>query len=153
MKKGFTLMELVIVIIILGILVTLGFRQYAVTIEKSRSAEARIGLGSVRNEAYEFYIRNNNTLMPPTGGNFDNPAAGIGNTVGMLPGPTPACQTSNYFSYNVVTNGANNLTATATRCTAGQGGKVPDGTAADTVTLTSFLDTGVDNWGGTGAYR
>lgn len=148
MKKGFTLMELVIVIIILGILVTLGFRQYTVTIEKARGAEARVGLGSVRVEAYEFYLRNNNTLTP-TSGNFDNAAGGIGATVGLLPNP---CQTSHYFSYNITIVAATSFTAAATRCGAGAG-KPPSGNTADTITLTSDMASGADTWGGTGVFR
>ena len=48
MKKGFTLLELIIVIIILGILATIGVSQYQGTIEKGREAEARSILGSMR---------------------------------------------------------------------------------------------------------
>jgi prepilin-type N-terminal cleavage/methylation domain-containing protein len=48
MKKGFTLLELIIVIIILGVLATLGFVQYSQVIEKSRKSEARMNLGTLR---------------------------------------------------------------------------------------------------------
>jgi len=48
MKKGFTLLELIIVIIIVGILATLGFVQYASVIERGRFAEARANLGTLR---------------------------------------------------------------------------------------------------------
>jgi len=40
-RKGFTLLELIVVIIILGILASLGFSQYIKMVEKGRSAEAR----------------------------------------------------------------------------------------------------------------
>lgn len=47
MKKGFTLLELIIVIIIIGILATLGLTQYARMVERGRGAEARQLLGNI----------------------------------------------------------------------------------------------------------
>lgn len=153
MKKGFTLMELVIVIIILGILSTVGFRQYGLTIEKARSAEARISLGAMRSEAYEFYLRNNNIL---TG--FDDAAAGIGTTGDLLPGPAAAnCRASHYFFYDAGSPSGASVAFTATRCItaapAVPGGKPPAGAAADTVVLTSNVSSGSDAWTGTGVYK
>ncbi len=43
-KKGFSLIELVIVILIVGILAAIGIPQLASSLEKSRGADARIGL-------------------------------------------------------------------------------------------------------------
>ncbi|MDD5130223.1 MAG: prepilin-type N-terminal cleavage/methylation domain-containing protein, partial [Candidatus Omnitrophica bacterium] len=45
MKKGFTLVELIIVVIIVGILASIGLTQYNKVVEKSRAAEARMILG------------------------------------------------------------------------------------------------------------
>ena len=47
-RKGFTLLELVVVVIILGILATLGFTQYTKMVEKGRTAEAKMILGQIR---------------------------------------------------------------------------------------------------------
>jgi prepilin-type N-terminal cleavage/methylation domain-containing protein len=40
-KKGFTLLELIVVIVIIGVLATLGLTQYASMVERGRSAEAK----------------------------------------------------------------------------------------------------------------
>jgi len=43
--KGFTLIELMIVIIIIGVLATIGIVQYQAAVEKSRGAEVQINTG------------------------------------------------------------------------------------------------------------
>lgn len=55
MKKGFTLVELIIVIIIVGILASVAMGQYAKVVEKSRYAEANTILGSLRSMQMAYY--------------------------------------------------------------------------------------------------
>lgn len=117
MKKGFTLLELVIVIIIIGILATLGFTQFAKVVEKGRTTEARTILGTIRSaqEAYKL--------------EYGVYAVALAD----LPVGAPAdcsSQETHYFSYSVDTAGT---LATATRCTTG--GKSPVGPDAYTITL------------------
>lgn len=147
MKKGFTLLELIIVIIILGVLATLGFTQYARMVERARGAEAKAICGDIRKFAAAYRLENG-TLTAGTG--FGAAQANIGASSDQIPA-TGACRASHYFGYGVAVT-ASQVTITATRCTAS--GKTPNytGTGAPTLILTSELLTGVDGWSGTGNY-
>jgi prepilin-type N-terminal cleavage/methylation domain-containing protein len=107
-KKAFTLLELIVVIVILGILATLGFSQYTLVVEKGRLAEAIATIGNMRQLAYEYYLKNG-TLATLT-----NDDVGVTNT----------CDSSHYFRYWV--GGTSNTYAdlVADRCTSG--GKTPN---------------------------
>ena len=47
-RKGFTLLELVIVVIVLGVLASIALPQYAGFVEKARAAEAVATIGSIK---------------------------------------------------------------------------------------------------------
>ncbi len=64
-KKGFTLVELVIVIAILGILALYALPKYQSIIEEARSSEAKAQLGSVRS-ALGIYYAKNHGVYPAT---------------------------------------------------------------------------------------
>jgi prepilin-type N-terminal cleavage/methylation domain-containing protein len=156
MKKGFTLLELIVVIIIIGILATLGFTQYARMIERSRGAEGRSVLGAIRTQAAALWIERNNGAVAPVvpAGTFTAAAVGIGASAGMIAstcsGSAPS--TSYYFSYAITQLPTNNgFTGTATRCT-GTNGKQPGGPSATTLELATNFAAGTDVWGGTGGY-
>ena len=126
MKQGFTLIELIIVIIIVGILAALGITQYTKVIEKGRAAEARDVLGSLR--AAEVAEMNENGAY-----------AAVAN---LSVGAPAACAATHYFAYSC---DAGTGTCTADRCQ-GAAGKQPGGTVVYGKTLTV---AGV--WGFTGA--
>jgi prepilin-type N-terminal cleavage/methylation domain-containing protein len=145
MKRGFTLLELMIVIIIIGVLATVGIVQYQSAIERSRGAEAKSVIGQMRTLCAARYMQNNDAASC-TNANL------VGGTTG-IPGPAAAnCAASHWFFYQTGVAGQV-VTFTATRCIAGNGGKTPDGTAAGTLTLSTTYSTGADSaWGGTGNY-
>jgi len=64
-KRGFTLIELVIVIAILGILALYAVPKYQGLIEEARSSEARAQLGTVRS-AMGIYYAKNHGVYPAT---------------------------------------------------------------------------------------
>ena len=132
MRRGFTLLEIIIVIIILGILATLGFTQYTQMIEKGRTAEAKANLGSLRSlevANYQEYGAHDTVT---------NVGSGL---------PDGACNTTYYFSYTCPAGAGTGgvETCTATRCTAG--GKTPNAATAYSITL----DTN-GNMAGTAGY-
>ena len=157
MKKGFTLLELIVVIVIIGILATLGFSQYTRMIERSRGAEARQVLGAIRNQAAALWVERNSGGAAPTvpAGTINDAALGIGNVAGQIaacPCNAAAPSTSFYFCYTAPQNATNNgFNGVATRCV-GANGKQPGGPAATTLTLDTNFAAGTDTWGGTGGY-
>jgi len=55
MRKGFTLLELVIVVIIVAVLAGLGIPQFVKTVERARASEAVGLLGSLRSAQLRYY--------------------------------------------------------------------------------------------------
>ena len=141
MKKGFTLLELLIVITIIGFLSSLGVSQYQAVIEKSRGAEARQILGQLRSQCAAIYMAEGGDATNCTMGSLR-----IGTATDMVPS---ACRATNYFSY-AVTPATTGLTSTATRCTAS--GKTPQGFTAHILSLTTNFGTGADTWASSGGY-
>ena len=128
MKKGFTLLELIVVIIIIGILATLGFTQYTKVIERGRTAEAKALLGQMRT-AQEAYKQQNGAYTA---------------TIGDLAVEAPtACATTHYFKYSTTA-----VLGTATRCLTTETGKTPGSATAYTITI----DYAAGTWGGTAGY-
>ncbi|MDD5692718.1 MAG: prepilin-type N-terminal cleavage/methylation domain-containing protein [Candidatus Omnitrophica bacterium] len=109
MKRGFTLIEIIIVIIIVGILAAVGLNQYSSVVEKSRIAEAKIRIGTMRQLAYGYYL-NNGTVTGIT-----NSDVGVDNT---------SCASSSFYSYEMTNVGYGILNLSAYRCSSG--GKPPN---------------------------
>lgn len=59
-KKGFTLLELMIVIIIVGILASLALPRFITATKKAKESEARGLLGAIRSSQLRYYVEHNN---------------------------------------------------------------------------------------------
>jgi len=125
-NSGFTLIELVVVIIIVGILAAMGFTQYTKMVEKGRTAEAKAVLGALRTAQQARYLQQ---------GSYTEILANL-----AVDAPI-SCSSTHYYSYICSATGR----CTASRCTAG--GKGPNATVSYTLNLS--ID-GV--WGGTQGY-
>ena len=130
MKKGFTLLELIVVIIIVGILATLGFAQYTKTLEKGRSAEAKAILGNLRSAEAAYYEEY---------GVYSTDVAAI-----SINAPI-GCTSTHYFNYTATSTLQASGVGSALRCTTS--GKTPN---AGTYTVNVTWMSGV--WGGTAGY-
>jgi len=131
MKRGFTLLELIVVIIIIGILATLGFSQYAKVMEKGRTAEAKAILGQLRTAETAYRLERNTYTS---------------DLAQLAVGAPAACDSAaHYFSYGV-TGAAATFTATATRCTTNTS-KSPAASAVYNITLNE-----AGTWGGDAGY-
>lgn len=86
MRKGFTLLELIVVIIIIGILATLGFTQYTKTLEKGRATEAKFLLGQIRSSQTAYNLE------------YGSYATDIAY---LAVGAPTTCTQTHYFNYSV----------------------------------------------------
>lgn len=133
LKQAFTLLELIIVIVIVGVLATLGMISYRTTIEKSRGAEAKANLSLLRKMQFAYYLE------------YDRySSGGIITELGLPAGIGYDCSAlgeEHYFKYRCLANG----TCYAYRCITG--GKPPPSGTGYSIYLTTI---GV--WGGTAGY-
>ncbi|MDD5155654.1 MAG: type II secretion system protein [Candidatus Omnitrophica bacterium] len=115
-NSAFTLLELIVVIVILGILATLGFTQYNKTVERTREAEAIAAIGSMTKLAWSYYLANGTFV------GIQNADCGVGSSSDQIPS---SCRSANYFWYQVASSDYSaQVDLNAVRCTSG--GKTPN---------------------------
>lgn len=136
-KSGFTLLEIIIVIIIVGVLASLALPRFFSTVEYSRSTEALTSFTALRQSMERCYLQRS--------GSYANC-----NNINNLDVENPANSPNAHFSYSLTdTGGSGSPSATGYRIVATRGSR--DG--GDN-TSTIFIDqtsTGVTR-GGTGKF-
>jgi len=134
LNKGFTILELVIVLIIVTILVSLGIFQYSRVYEKTRADEARQSLWEIRVAWGQYTMNNRDPYIQ-----FED----LKLSQDLFP---KSCQgqgvVKQYFQYDI-----NRTHAIATRCT-NVGSKKPRGRQAYEINI----DLENSTWGGTFGY-
>jgi len=150
LSRSFTLIEIIIVIIIVGVLAALGMIEYRQMTERGRGVEARTVMGDMRKFAYQYWLENG-TLTGIT-----NADVNLGAASAQFP---PGCRSSHYFQYGGVSETTSTtFRSIAWRCTSG--GKSPQGSLSDStmcsgcrvLQLDSNFETGTDVWTTWGVY-
>ncbi len=111
-RSGFTLLEIIIVIIIIGVLASLALPRFFALVETSRGGEALNTISAIRGSMVRFALRNGNSYV---GANLS--------TIDILDPSATAANT--HFTYTTFVN-ATSFTIVATRNTrnGGSGGTV-----------------------------
>lgn len=116
-KSGFTLLEIIIVVIIVGVLASLALPRFFSTVEFSRAQEALSAIATVRGGLERYYVSKGNTYVAATTAIIDTGDPLLG-------------QPNAHFTLSVGTTLIDRYTITAER------NAVDGGTVGDTVVLT-----------------
>jgi len=103
-QSGFTLLEIIIVIIIVGVLASLALPRLFSTVEFSRSAEALSAIATIRSSMERCYLANNGSYVNCGNTNFT-----------QLDIDSPASSPNAHFAYVISGPSTVGYTITATR--------------------------------------
>lgn len=109
--KGFTLIELMITVVIVGILAAIAYPAYQNSVTQSRRADAQGALTQLNN-AMERVFTQNNTYMP--GGTAPTLGSGAG---AIFPSQAPLDGATKYYNLSISSITANTYTLRATPIT------------------------------------
>lgn len=127
-QSGFTLIELMIVVAIIGIIAAIAFPSYQESSAKARRAAAKANLVGFTAAMERFYTQNRTYLGAATGGaNTGAPAATL------FPNQSPLDGNTKFYNLTIQSAFATSFTLAATPITGG----VMDGDRCGTLTITS----------------
>ncbi|PIQ88684.1 MAG: hypothetical protein COV72_07080 [Candidatus Omnitrophica bacterium CG11_big_fil_rev_8_21_14_0_20_42_13] len=107
-RRGFTLLELIIVVIIIAILAGVALPQYIKSVERAKAGKAVNALGIIR-QAENLYRAANDTYIDISSGGYE---AALGNYVEMV-----NVDADTDWAYDVTGSGPDTFLATASRNT------------------------------------
>ena len=119
-RSGFTLLELLVVVIIVGILATIAIPAFQRAMENARGAEAKAFLDTLKTAEEAYYQEHQTYTAVFTELVVDQPVN---------------ASTKHYFKYTLASPTASTFTGTATRKITGDTGKSPNYTSAYTYTM------------------
>ncbi len=119
MNKGFTLLELLLVIVVVGILAALALPQYVGFAERSRAAEALASIGAIKNAELAVRLE----------------SASFTSNMSNLSVQVPTTGSATYWIYNVTGADADSFAVTATRTSK------KAGSAADQTIILTWNET------------
>jgi prepilin-type N-terminal cleavage/methylation domain-containing protein len=132
-KSGFTLLEIIIVIIIVGVLASLALPRFFSTVEYSKSTEALGAMSAIRQSMERCYLQRSGSYSNCTG-------------FSVLDLEDPANSPNAHFTYALSGQSATGYTITATRNTL-DGGSTSS-IIAMTQTATAVTRSGVGAFSG-----
>ena len=106
-RKGFTLLELLMVVIIVGVLAAIGIPQYAASLEKAKGADAKESLAHIYREEELYYGSNRE-------GGFTDSIDALGNDVAL---------NTKCWNFSIDTPTSASFVATATRISGSHSGQ------------------------------
>lgn len=117
-EKGFTLIELMVVVAIIGIIAAVAFPSYDSYMKKTRRADAKVGLTKLADRQERYYLSNSSYTTDVTDLGF----------------ASPYVSDEGYYTISITAAGANGFTAQAVA----QGAQTSDTdtSAGDCTTMT-----------------
>lgn len=113
-ETGFTLIELMIAVSIIGILVAIAYPNYTAYLVKTRRADTQAVLANFANALERYYTQNNTYLGAGTAANTNGDANSAGApSAAVFPSQAPLDGTDKYYNLTIVDSTATSYTLRA----------------------------------------